>query len=152
MCRLAAAGHDGLSACGLELERGGPSYTADTLREIHERYPEAELTFIVGADTARTLPSWHEPQTVLELAELAVAARSGSEGEHVSAAIAQVPAGASGVAPILHFLEMAPIDASSSIARSRLASGESAVEILGPEVAAYISEHGLYRGALEEGS
>jgi nicotinate-nucleotide adenylyltransferase len=152
MCRLAAAGDRGLSACALELERGGPSYTADTLSEIHERDPEAGLTFIVGADTARTLPSWHEPQRVLELADLAVASRSGSDRAQVGAAIAQAAAGASGAAPRVHFLEMAPIDASSSLARTRIAAGESAVEMLGPEVAAYIAEHGLYRGVLQEGS
>jgi nicotinate-nucleotide adenylyltransferase len=151
MCRLAAGGHDGLTACALELERGGPSYTADTLAAIHEQDPEAELTFIVGADTARSLPSWHEPQRVLELAELAVAARSGSDRSQVGAAIAQAGAGASGAAPIVHFLEMAPIEASSSMARNRLAAGESAVEMLGPAVAAYIAEHGLYRGAPQEG-
>jgi nicotinate-nucleotide adenylyltransferase len=147
MCRLAAGGQDGLSACGLELERGGPSYTADTLEEIHERHPEAELTFIVGADTARTLPSWHQPRRVLGLAALAVAARSGSDRQQVGAAIEEVGRGSSGAPPRIHFLEMTPIEASSSMARRRLATGASAAEMLPAEVAAYIAEHGLYRGA-----
>ena len=57
MCRLLVRGADRLSVCALETEREGPSYTVDTLRELHERDPETELTFIVGADVAGTLPS-----------------------------------------------------------------------------------------------
>jgi nicotinate-nucleotide adenylyltransferase len=148
MCRLAVAGEPGISACGLELERGGPSYTADTLNEIHDRHPEAELTFIVGADTARTLPGWHEPQRVLELAELAVATRAGSDRGQVTEALARAAAGA--VKPRVRFLEMAPIEASSSSARTLIATGAQAQEMLGGEVAAYIAAHGLYRDAKEE--
>ncbi len=143
MCRLAVAGEPGLSACELELERGGPSYTADTLREIHERDPEAELTFIVGADTARTLPSWHEPLLVLELAELAVAARAGTDRGEVMGALEAVLAG-SGARPRISFLEMAPLEASSSAAREQLAAGQSAAAMLGEPVASYVAEHGLY--------
>ena len=98
MCRLAAAGEPAVEACALELERAGPSYTADTLEEIHDRHPEAELTFIVGADTARSLPGWHRPRRVLELAELAVAARSGSDREQVKAALAPGPSGSESAA------------------------------------------------------
>ena len=148
MCRLAAGSEPGVSACALELERGGPSYTADTLKEIHERHPEAELTFIVGADTARTLPSWHEPQGVLELAALAVAARSGTDRGQVMAAL-EAAAGATGPLRV-RFLEMAPIEASSSAARELLAAGKDATGMLSPEVADYVAEQGLYRDAKEE--
>lgn len=145
MCRLAAAGEDRLSTCGLEMRRGGPSYTADTLMEIHERYPEAELTFIVGADTARTLPSWHEPQRVLGLAELAIASRPGSDRRQVVAALAAIAGERSASPPRVRFLEMKPIDASSSMARSLIASGGGAEAMLPPGVGAYIAEHDLYR-------
>jgi len=57
MCRLLVAGVEGVSVCAHELERDGPSYTVDTLGAIHASDPDAELTFIVGADTAATLPS-----------------------------------------------------------------------------------------------
>ncbi len=150
MCRLAVADEPGLSACALELERAGPSYTADTLTEIKQRDPEAELTFIVGADTARTLPSWHEPQAVLELAELAVAARAGTERAEVMSALEAAVAG-SRVSPRVRFLEMAPFEASSSAARGQIAAGESATGMLGDEVAAYIAAHGLY-GATRGGA
>ncbi len=148
MCRLAVAGERAISACGLELERAGPSYTADTLNEIHDRHPEAELTFIVGADTARTLPGWHEPQRVLELAELAVAARAGSDRAEVTEAL--VRAAGSATRPRVRFLEMAPIEASSSSARTLIAAGGQTQQMLGREVAAYIAANGLYRDAKEE--
>ncbi len=149
MCRLAAGGQTGIEACSLEIDRGGPSYTADTLREIHERDPEAELTFIVGADTARTMPGWHEPATVLALAELAVASRSGSDREQVMAAIQRAAGDDPRVPARVRFLEMAPIEASSSAARALIAAGEDASGMLGAEVAAYIAEHHLYRDGKE---
>jgi nicotinate-nucleotide adenylyltransferase len=76
MCRLAADGEPGVSVCSLEIDRPGPSYTVDTLSAIHASHPDAELTFIVGADIARTLPAWREPAKVLELAHVAVGAES----------------------------------------------------------------------------
>ena len=148
MCRLAIGGEQAIRACGLELERGGPSYTADTLKEIHDRRPEAELTFIVGADTARTLPGWHEPRRVLELAELAVAARAGIDRSEVTDALALAGGGA--VRPRVRFLQMPPVEASSSAARALIAAGSDAQEMLGNDVAAYIAAHGLYRDAKEE--
>jgi nicotinate-nucleotide adenylyltransferase len=151
MCRLAVAEEPGLSACGLELERAGPSYTADTLEQIHDRHPEAELTFIVGADTARTLPSWSRPRRVLELAELAVASRAGSDRGEVNDAITSLE-GEGLPAPRVHFLEMSPIEASSSSARERIASGDRAPAMLAARVSDYIAEHGLYRPVAEVGS
>ena len=145
MCRLAARGEDGLDVCALEMEREGPSYTADTLEAIHERHPEAELTFIVGADTARTLPSWHRPERVLELAELAVASRAGTDSEQVAAAVASAAGENPPSPPRVQFLRMAPIEASSSMARSLIATGEGTSTMLPAAVAAYVAEHGLYR-------
>jgi nicotinate-nucleotide adenylyltransferase len=150
MCRLAAQGQDGISACAIELERPGPSYTADTLREIHARHPEAELTLIVGADTARTLPSWHQPGSVLGLARLAIAARSGADHDQVRTAICQA-AGADGAAEP-RFLSMEPIEISSSLARERIASGEPVAAMLDEAVTDYIAAHGLYRAGRREGA
>jgi nicotinate-nucleotide adenylyltransferase len=139
MCRLLTDGEQGIQVCGLEVERGGPSYTADTLIALHDMYPEAELTFIVGADTARALPSWHEPALVLSLTRLAVAARGSAERDEVRAAVASVSPQAR---PL--FLDMAPIEISSSLARERAGRGEPLEELLGDSVAAYVSDHGLY--------
>jgi nicotinate-nucleotide adenylyltransferase len=143
MCRLAAAPQPGIEACALEIERGGPSYTVDTLSEIDARCPEDELTFIVGADTALTMPGWREPERVLSLAKLAVASRPGSDRSQVQAALAQVPL-PGGRKPDLVFLSMAPVAASSSRARELIAAGLPAGELLAPAVEGYIAEHHLY--------
>ena len=150
MSRLAVREEDGVEVCALELERPGPSFTADTLQELHARHPEAELTFIVGADTARTLPSWREPASVLALAGLAVAQRAGSRCEQVEAAIEQAAGEPrAGAAPrtATRFLDLEPLDVSSSEVRARAARGEPLAELVGEAVAEYIGEHRLYRPA-----
>ncbi len=141
MCRLAVADQDALDVSAVEVERGGLSYTVDTLRSIHATHPNAELTFIVGADTAGTLGSWREPAELLALARLAVAARAGTGRERVLDAVGEI----GGDREDVRFLEMPTIDASSSIARERIARGKSVDELVGPAVAEYIAEHGLYR-------
>jgi len=151
MCRLAARDEAGLSVCAVEIERGGLSYTVDTLRSLHASHPQAELTFIVGADTASTLGSWREPEQLLELAHLAVAARAGAARERVLDALAglHVADGAGGerrtAADGVRFLEMPAIEVSSSMVRRRVADGEAVDDLVGPAVAGYIAEHGLYR-------
>ncbi|HSZ14323.1 MAG TPA: nicotinate (nicotinamide) nucleotide adenylyltransferase [Solirubrobacteraceae bacterium] len=154
MCQLAVEGEHGLSVCALEVERGGLSYTVDTLRSIHASNPDAELTFIVGADTASTLGSWREPAQLLELMQLAVATRAGAPRRQVLDALAGInPVGAgaegrAGEAPAgVRFLEMAPVAVSSSQARERAARGESIDALVGPAVAGYIAEHRLYAKA-----
>lgn len=140
MCRLAVAGQPRLSASALELQRPGPSYTVDTLRVLHAEHPETELTFLVGADVVRTLPEWREPRQLLELAELAVALRDAG-GEHdVRRALVDLPRAR------VRFLAMPPLRVSSSLVRERVRAGEPIDALVGPAVAAYIAEHGLYRG------
>jgi nicotinate-nucleotide adenylyltransferase len=151
MCRLAVEGEAGLAVCAMEVERAGPSYTVDTLTAIHEIQPEAELTFIVGADIARTLPDWREPAKVLELARLAVAARAGSSREQVQSTVASLEhrsgadAGArTAGAPEVLFLQMPVIEVSSSMVRQAVARSEPLESLVSRPVAGYIAEHGLY--------
>jgi nicotinate-nucleotide adenylyltransferase len=139
MCRLAVLGEPRLAVCTLELERPGPSYTVDTLKSIHASDPDAELTLIVGADMAQTLGSWRDPQEILGLARLAVAERDGSTRRVVLDALSPL-----GRADRIVFLPMPPLDVSSSLVRRRLSSGDPIDELVGPDVARYISEHELY--------
>jgi nicotinate-nucleotide adenylyltransferase len=139
MCRLAVEGDPRLGVCTLELERPGPSYTVDTLRSIHENDPDAELALIVGADMARTLASWREPREILRLARLAVAEREDSTRHEVSEALVQLDA-----SPRISFVDMPPLDISSSLVRRKLTSGEPIDGLVGAEVAGYIAEHELY--------
>lgn len=158
MCRLLVREISDVSACELEVQRGGISYTVDTLTAIHASQPDAELTFIVGADTASTLPGWREPGRLLELADLAVAARTGTTRAEVLRSVESIGAEqARGVQRTagtradgagqerIRFLELPVIDVSSSQARRRVASGETVAELVGAEVARYIAEQGLYR-------
>jgi nicotinate-nucleotide adenylyltransferase len=140
MCRLLLDGVANVCASDMELERDGPSYTVNTVRAIHESHPEAELTFIVGADIAGTLPAWHEAPQLLGLADLAVAARPGSDRDGLLDALAPL-----GETARVRFLDAPLIDASSSLVRERAARGKPVEQLVGPGVAGYIAEHGLYR-------
>jgi nicotinate-nucleotide adenylyltransferase len=140
MCRLAVADAAGVSVCAQELERGGVSYTVDTLRALRGSRPDVRPTLILGADTARTLAGWREPRALLELAQLAVAAREGDGRDDVGDALAGLDA-----APRVRLLAMDPIDVSSSRVRELAGRGERVDELVGPAVAAYIAAHGLYR-------
>jgi nicotinate-nucleotide adenylyltransferase len=152
MCRLAVAEEPSVGVCDLEVRRGGPSYTADTLEEIHDSDPEAELTFVVGADTALTLPGWRSPERVLALARLAVARRAGGpagDGAAVLDAVARAAGEGPGPEPRVVFLEMEPVEASSTLARERIAAGGSTEGLLAAGVRDYIERNGLY-GAVAE--
>ena len=79
LTRLAARAIPGAEACDLELRRAGPSYTADTMQALHERYPGAELWFLVGTDMLVTLDTWHDVQRLVRLTGLVAAAREPDE-------------------------------------------------------------------------
>jgi nicotinate-nucleotide adenylyltransferase len=150
MCRLAVADAAALSVSALEIERGGPSYTADTLRALDAADPDTHVTLIVGSDVACTLPTWREPRELLALAEPAVALRAEAElqeREKIRAVLA--PLLSRGRAPHdgLRFLTMPAIDISSSRVRERVRAGLAVEDLVGPAVGGYIAAHGLYGDA-----
>lgn len=69
---------DGLEASALEIERGGTSYTADTLRDLHELRAERSLFLVLGSDAAAGLPTWERAEEVRALATVVVVARPGT--------------------------------------------------------------------------
>ncbi len=141
LCRLAVAGDERLEICDLEVRRGGPSYTVDTLRELHEHAPEDDLTFIVGGDIALGLPSWHEPDEVLRLATLAVAERAGAgRGDIAERLRASFPDAAPPV-----FFDMPRLDISSSQIRRRVAEGRSIRYLVPDPVGEHIARGRFYR-------
>jgi nicotinate-nucleotide adenylyltransferase len=149
MCRLLTAGEHTVAASALELERNGPSYTVDTLRALHVAHPHTSLTFILGADIARTLPAWREPHQLLELAELAVALRATHTAAEVLADLAPL-LGAGRGGERVRFLSMPPVDVSSSLVRDCVQRGAPIAELVGPAVAAYVAAHHLYRTPIRE--
>jgi nicotinate-nucleotide adenylyltransferase len=142
LCRLAADDDERLSASALEIERGGASYTVDTLAALRARRPDDELTFVAGGDMALSLPDWREPERVLELATFAVVEREGAGREQIAARLGALR-GADGIV----FFDMPRVDVSSSLVRERVAAGESVDGLVPAAVARYIAQRGLYRGA-----
>jgi nicotinate-nucleotide adenylyltransferase len=142
MCEAAVAADGRLRVSRLDLERPPPSFTADTLRLLHERAPGDELTFIVGGDMALSLPAWHEPDRVLERACLAVAEREGVKRRHIVEHLAAaLPASVEHLA----FFDMPRFDVSSSEVRRRVRAGLPIRYLVPDPVATYVAEHGLYR-------
>jgi nicotinate-nucleotide adenylyltransferase len=82
MVEAAVAGVAGLEASRLEIDRGGTSYTADTLAELHATHPDAELFVIVGSDAAAGLETWERADEVRDAATIVVVGRPGFAGEH----------------------------------------------------------------------
>jgi nicotinate-nucleotide adenylyltransferase len=145
LCRLAIDGDERLAVSRLELDRPGRSYTVDTLRTLHDESPQDDLTFIVGGDMARSLPSWREPEAVLELAMLAVAERAGAEREEIRGEL-RVLGGRDRITERVRFFEMPRIDVSSSLVRERVATGRPIRYLVPDAVAAAIAQHGWYGG------
>ena len=142
MCRLAIRGDERrFEVSDLEVLREGPSYTVDTLEELHSSKPDSELFLIVGADIAAGLPRWHQPERVLSLATVAVAERPGTARESVTDALEEVGARDSAT-----FFDMPEIGISSTMLRDRVRTRESTRYLLPDAVRDYIDQHHLYRG------
>jgi nicotinate-nucleotide adenylyltransferase len=137
MLRLAVAGEPAFTVSTLELEREGPSYTADTLEALAAGQPDAELFFIAGEDALADLPNWERPRRIIELAKLAVARREDSAGGARDA----IP----GLRERIVWLEMPLVEVSASEVRRRVRTGEPIAGMVPPAVEAYIREKGLYR-------
>lgn len=142
LCDLAVAGDERLAVSRIELERGGRSYTVETLRALAGAHPEAELTFIVGGDMALSLPTWFEPAEILRLARLAVAERSGVARQDI---LERLRSELGDVTDRVDFFAMPRLDLSSSELRRRVADGRPIRYLVPDAVAARIGELGLYR-------
>jgi nicotinate-nucleotide adenylyltransferase len=141
MCRLAADGHrDWLGVSAIEVDRDGPSYTVDTLRQIHATQPGDELTFIVGGDMAWSLPSWREPEEILQLASVAVAERTGARREEVRARLVGMHG-----AHRISYIDVPRLDISSSALRRRVREGRPIDYLVSDTVADYIEQRRLYQ-------
>lgn len=143
LCRAAAGGDARFEVSRLELDRAGKSYTVDTLKALRDEHPQDDLTFIVGGDMARSLPSWREPEAVLELATLAVAERAGSEREGIRGELRAL--GAAAARERVRFFDMPRVDVSSSMVRERVATGRPIRYLVPDAVAAAIERNGWYR-------
>jgi nicotinate-nucleotide adenylyltransferase len=130
MVRRLCLGDERFAVDAIEVERGGVSFTVDTLRVVRARDPHAALFLLVGEDVLESLPSWREPDAVRELAELVVLTR-GTPGSNPARGGRQVAT--------------RRVDISSTEIRARVRAGLSITGFVVDGVAAYIGERGLYR-------
>jgi nicotinate-nucleotide adenylyltransferase len=140
LCALATRDDERVGVSRIDADVPGPSFTVDTLRRLHAHRPEDELTFIVGGDMAQSLPSWREPETILELADVGVAGREGLDRDAIAESL-DVLHGAHRI----RFFDMPRLDISSSMIRRRVAAGRSIRHLVPDPVAAALERAGLYR-------
>lgn len=132
MVEAAVAEVDGLDASGLEIEMGGASYTADTLRVLGEQHPEAELFTIVGDDAAAGLATWERWEEVVRRSSLVVVDRPGSPVT---------------LDPSIDWtrIEVPRLEVSSTDLRARFDDGRPLDYLVTDPVLDLIEERGLYR-------
>lgn len=141
MAVLATASNPWFEASRMEVDRAGPCYTVDTMREFRRRLGSgAALFFITGVDAILELSTWREPRRLAELCEFIAVARPGYEAD------ARVEAVAGEVGARIHLLRAAGVAVSSTELRRRAATGRSLRHLTPGPVAGYIEAHRLYRG------
>jgi nicotinate-nucleotide adenylyltransferase len=128
MLRLAIAGEDRFSVDPLEIERGGISYSIDTVKMFRNRDPEAELFFLVGEDNADRLTEWHRFEELKKLVYFVVLSRS-EDFQSPEYPVVQ-----------------RRIEISSTEIRNRVANQESITYLVPESVKHYIEQHQLYQG------
>jgi nicotinate-nucleotide adenylyltransferase len=148
MLRLATGGHDAFAVSTLEVDRGGVSFTADTLASLHAAYPDDRLFLVLGPDGLAGLDRWHEPRQVLATAEILAVERTGLDdtAAMVSAPPLAALLGATAAAVVANRVRVPAIGIRASDLRAAVAAGGSIRYRTPRAVERYIESHGLYRG------
>jgi nicotinate-nucleotide adenylyltransferase len=133
LAEAAVEGVEGVSVSAIEIERGGDSYTADTLATLEAQRPDRDLLVVVGADAAAGLPTWERADEVRAGAQMVLVDRPGLPS-------AGLPAGW----PFVR-VEVPRLDVSSTDLRDRVRRGLPIDGLVPPAVRAVIDERGLYR-------
>jgi nicotinate-nucleotide adenylyltransferase len=133
--QAAVAGGAGLEASSIEIDRGGESYTADTLEQLVAEDAARDLFLIVGADVAAELGTWRRADVVARLATLVVVSRGGSPPVDV------------GPPWRTEHVEIPALEISSSDLRARAADGRPLDHLVPPAAVACIRRRGLYAGS-----
>ncbi len=141
MVEAAIAGNPAFETSRIEIDRGGMSYTVDTLTALHASLPDVRLALILSVESFLGLPTWHEPDRVRAMADLIVAPRDGypmADQGFLARHFPGVPARAT-------FLDGPWMRLSASEIRARAAAGRSVRYLVPDAVAAYIGDHALYQ-------
>ncbi len=143
MARLAFGELRGTVIDEREIRRSGPSYTLDTLRELQQERPGAQLLLILGADQGVALPSWQGWQEILSIAIVSLAQRldpSRPDALFDPSKLPNLPAGAR-----FARIDLPATDLSATDIRMQAAQGKDISDLVPPAVARYIDLHHLYR-------
>jgi nicotinate-nucleotide adenylyltransferase len=150
MILAAIAGEPRLELSRLELDRSGPSYTVDTVADLAERERDAgrepDITVILSSESFAGLPTWREPERLLDLARIAVLPRAGHPAPDGDWIAARFP----GREARIGVVEGPDVDVSASTIRGRIAAGQSIDALVPPAVAEVIAADRLYRHPVPE--
>jgi nicotinate-nucleotide adenylyltransferase len=152
MAALAIRDHEMLYVSPIELDRGGISYSVDTLEELHRLYPGASFDWIIGDDNLADLDRWKDPERLFTLARFVVLTRRGVGGgewevgaEKASGSSAPTPHSQLPTPPNLVFAHNPTVPISSTEIRSRVRAGQPIDAFVDPLVSRYIHHYGLYK-------
>ena len=140
MVELTVSGDERFAASRIELDREGPSFMSDTLRELQTRSPDDELVLLLGGDQASTIETWHEPEEIFKLAQVAVVERTGFRRDAIGVKLASFLRGDRRI----RFFDMPRVDVSSSLIRRRASSGLPIRYLVTDKVANFIGAQSLY--------
>lgn len=141
MLEFAVAGDSRFAVCRLELDRIGPSFTVETLRQLHVEAPDRDLFFLMGADSLIDLPQWREPLAILELATIIAVNRGGMAPLDLTALETRL---GSVVRDRVKSVSMPSIEISATEIRRRIQSGSSIRFQTTRAVEEYIHQQALY--------
>ncbi|MEK6234753.1 MAG: nicotinate-nucleotide adenylyltransferase [Planctomycetales bacterium] len=148
MLELAVAGNDAFAVYRDEIERGGVSYTVDTLRRMQETHPDAELFFLMGADSLESLPTWREPEEICRLATVVAINRGGAPEPDFD--VLRPVCDADRIESFRRVqVTMGAMEISSTDVRRRVAEGKSIRYQTPRAVEQYIRTHRLYQPPAE---
>ena len=137
MCKLVASGDEIFQINDLELQRGGRSFTIDTIRQLKQQ-GMAPIYWLIGTDQLAALPQWHQPQALVQEAALVIMNRAGYAIDW-----SRLPQWMQVLRS--NVIEIPPVDISSTEIRSKVARGESIAGLVPIEVEQYIRQRRLYR-------
>ncbi|MEY4181142.1 MAG: Nicotinate-nucleotide adenylyltransferase [Planctomycetota bacterium] len=144
MLRLATSGHPAFRVDTREVDRGGVSYTVDSLEQIRSERPSDDLFLLLGADALADFPTWRSPARIAALAVLVTVRRAGSAAADLGR-VAEAIGPAAHAQLVAHQVEMPQVDFSSRDLRARLSAGKSIRYRTPRPVERYLEESSLYR-------
>ena len=148
MLTLAVGGHEAFAVSTIEVDRGGVSYTVDTLAVLAQRHPHDTLVLVLGPDALAQLPTWREPQTIADRCELVAVERERLDDVAAiarDAGLADLLGQERLAALIAARVRMPAIGVRASDLRAAVASGTSIRYRTPRAVEAFVMSHGLYR-------